>query len=618
MLRTTFAAAARRRSTVLGLAILLYLCLSDGSAIAQQGSEPVFLAQARSALASGNPDKAIQILSLHLRTDPSDVTARVTLAQAFAAAGRNDMAESTFQDVLRRSPNNFVALAALGELYEDSGDLKESERMLARAVKANPGIPQIKTEWAVVLAQLHRYPEAQRALIGVSLPEDRQERITFYRLKGSIALGLGNPSDAASAMEKALALNPNDEGLALATATAQLQSKHWERAAALSQPVFSGSHDPTAGLILLEAKVAVKQDFRGTLEQLRSLNLPSTDELAFRQRIAQVLIAHGQIGDAVEDLKVVTELDPARGDLFFNLALAQFRAGSVDDALASAQKSKELSDTPDLEDLLGDIEEARGDNLAAVRNYQSAVALAPNEEKYRLSLAVELIRHKNFEAAKAVLQQSANLWPKSWRLQLALGMVAYFSGTNQQASRILMHAADLASQPDTALKYLADIQREQSSAPDPEALSRVCKYSNLHPGDGYFELSCGTILFRRDYASGNKAGAAEILHRLRVASTLLPNDAAPHCELGRALRWIENWQGALAELETCARFDPDSAEAHYRLAQLYQHFNRERDSERELQLYEVASKHVADENARREETLKTFLLTIQKEKPDPN
>jgi hypothetical protein len=33
-----------------------------------------------------------------------------------------------------------------------------------------------------------------------------------------------------------------------------------------------------------------------------------------------------------------------------------------------------------LEDLLGDIQEARGDNLAAVRSYQAAVALAPNDE----------------------------------------------------------------------------------------------------------------------------------------------------------------------------------------------------------------------------------------------
>jgi hypothetical protein len=37
-----------------------------------------------------------------------------------------------------------------------------------------------------------------------------------------------------------------------------------------------------------------------------------------------------------------------------------------------------------------------------------------------------------------------------------------------------------------------------------------------------------------------------------------------------------------------------------------------------MQLYEVASKHVADENARREQALKTFLLTIQKETPDQN
>lgn len=623
--------AATRREQRLSAVILWLVSLASsplfvGFANARQtnqaqtnrGPEPAFLTQARAALAAGNPEKAIEILSLHLKANPADVAARVTLAQAFAAAGQSDRAEESFREVLRRSPNNFIALAALGELYQRSGDLATSEAMLARAVKADPSIPQIKMEWAVVLAQLHRYAEAHRALTGVSAPEDRQDRITFFRLKASIALGSGNPSEAASAMEKALAVSPDDAHLTLATAAAQLQSKHWERAVALAEPIFSQDRDPSAGLIVLEATLALNRDFRETLQELRQTTLPSTDLLAFRQRIAEVLIARGRVADAIEDLKVIADLEPARGDLLFNLALAQFRAGKVDDAFASAQKSKKLSDTADVEDLLGDIEEAQGDSLSAVHNYQSAVVLAPNEEKYRLSLAVELIRHKNFDGANAVLKQAADLSPKSWRVQLALGMVEHFSGTDQQASRILMQAADLAPRPEVALKYLGDIQMDQSSPPDPAALSRLCKYSDSHPQDGNFKLYCGAIMFRRDYASGAKDDAAEILRLLRAASALLPNDAAPHCQLTQVLRWMEDWRSALSESESCVRLDPNSAEAHYRLAQLYQHFSRPEEAHREMQLYEGAAKHVANENARREEALRTFLLTIQKGTPDQN
>src|SRR6202030_2644885 len=113
----------------------------------------------------------------------------------------------------------------------------------------------------------------------------------------------------------------------------------------------------------------------------------------------------------------------SRADLQFNLALAQFRAGRLDDALASVEKCKELGDDADLQDPAGDIQEARGDSLAAVKSYQAAVVLARGEEKYRLSMAVELIRHSNFDAAKTVLKQAEESQPKSWRIELTLGMV---------------------------------------------------------------------------------------------------------------------------------------------------------------------------------------------------
>ena len=62
--------------------------------------------------------------------------------------------------------------------------------------------------------------------------------------------------------------------------------------------------------------------------------------------------------------------------------------------------------------------------------------------------------------------------------------------------------------------------------------------------------------------------------------------------------------------------DPNSAEAHYRLAQIYQHLGQQERSQAEMKLYETTSKRIADENARRDEAIKTFLYTIQNETPD--
>jgi Flp pilus assembly protein TadD len=576
------------------------------------------LAEARSYLSQGDTQDAIRILSSYLQTRPKDAAARILLGQAYASVGQNDRAEKEFQTVLQSAPENYVASAALGEIYELGGQPEKAEAMLARAARDSHGDPRIRIEWAVVLSRLHKYKEAQSALAGVSSPSAPEERIRYHRLKASVALGLGDPQVAASEMEKALALDPTNPGLVIATAVADVQSENWQRAASLTEPLFSSTHDPQVGLVFLEAQLGMHAEFHPTLELLRSTQLSTEAELIFRQRLAELLISHGEFSDAIDELRVAADLDPGRPEARFNLALAQYKAGRLDDALASTEKCKELGDNADLEDLLGDIQEARGDNLAAVKSYQAAVALAPNEEKYRLSLAVELIRHGNFDAARIVLKQAEDFEPKSWRIQLALGMVEYFSGTDEEATRYLLHAAELARDPEPALRYLGDIQMVRASTPDPEAIAKLCDYADHQPKDGHMQFYCGGVLFRRDSVSGDKTHSSEILRHLHASAGLLPKDASPHCQLGKAYRWLDQWQEALGESEICARMDPDSADAHYRLAQIYEHVGQRELKNKEIKLYEAASTRVADENARRDATMKTFLFTIQNQKETPD
>lgn len=572
--------------------------------------------EARTLLARGNPNEAIRILLEHLSTQPKDSSARLMLGQAYAMTGQTEQAEAELQTVIQESPGNSVAFAALGELYAGAGELEKAESFLARAAKTGRGSPQIRMEWSVVLARLHRYKEAKEALAGVPFPIDKTEQISFRRLAASIELGLRHPSTAAAEMEKALALKPDDPGLALATAAAELQDNQWKRAAKLAEPLFSRSHDPGIGLVLLEAELGMGAEYQQTLNLLDSPNTNAAEAAECRLRVAELLVAYGKFSEAAKEFKKAATLEPNRPGLLFNLALAQFRAGQLDDALGSAEKCKESGDSAEIEDLLGDIQEARGDNLAAVRSYQAAVALAPNEEKYRLSLAVEFIRHKNFDAAKVVLKQAEKFQPAAWRIQLALGMVEYFTGTDQEATRILVRATNLAPDPTTALKYLGDIQIAQTSAPDPDALAKLCQYSEQHPKDGKTQFYCGSLIFRRDYTSGDKTHSEQIVSMLSRASRLLPADPSPRCQLGRVYRWLDRWPEALRESEACVRMDPDSAEAHYRLAQIYQHLGQRERSNTEMKVYETASKRVADENARRDETIKSFLYTIQKETPD--
>jgi len=579
-----------------------------------QAASPV--AEAQSALTQKDSKKAIAILSSHLQVHPKDIPARLALGQAYVIAGQNEQAAAELQTVLKNAPQNVSALTLVGQVYLHEGQLDKAEAMLSRAVKASGGAPRIRMQWAFVLARLHRFKEARSALSGLTAPSGPEESVEFYRLKASVASGLGDASTAASEMEKALALQQQDERLTMATAMAELKSENWRRSAELAEPLYSRTHDVQAGLLLLDAQLGMHGDFHRTLESLRTTQLQPMEELALRQNLAEVLISHGEFSAAIEELRRAVELDPNRGDLVYNLALAQFKAGRLDDSLASAEKCKALGDGADLEDLLGDIQEIRGESLAAARSYQAAVTLAPNEERYRLSLAVEFVRHKNYDAARVVLKQAEELWPKSWRIQLALGMVEYFAGSDEDASRILVHAAELAPEPETALLYVGMIHMGHASPPAPAVIAQLCGYSDRHPNNGKLQYYCGGLLLRRDYDYGDKTHVGEILRRLHVAANLLTKDAAPHCQIGRVYRWVERWQQAREESEVCVRLDPNSADGHYRLAQIYQHLGEAERSQEEMALYKAASQRMADQNAHRDETMKTFLYTIQTDAPN--
>jgi tetratricopeptide (TPR) repeat protein len=584
---------------------------SSGQVQPKQLSGP--LAEAQTALMNGNAQNAIEIVSDYLKAHPDDSAAHTLLGQAYAGTGQFDRAAEEFQAALQTAPDNFVALAALAEIYEHGGAPDKAEPLLARAARASHGVPEIRMEWAMVLAQLHKYKDAESALAGLAPPTNSDERLTFYRLKASVALGLGDASGAAADMEKALALKTGDAGLTLATAVAELQAKHAKRAATLAEPIYAATHDPKAGLLCLEAELDAQQDFQQTLKLLDATQLAAADELEFRQRLAALLISYEEYAASIEELQAVARLDPSRADLQYNLALAEFRAGRLDEAVKSAEECKNLGDDADLEDLIGDIQEARGDNLDAVKSYQAAVALAPNEEKYRLSLAVELIRHSNLDVARTVLKQAEEARPNSWRIELALGMVEYFAGTDEEATRYLLHATELAPSPEEALRYLGDVQIDRASAPDPAAVSKLCEYSDQQPRDGRMQYYCGAAIFRRDYIASDKSHADEILKRLRASEALSPKDAETHCQLGKTYRWLERWPEALTESKTCARLDPDSADAHYRLAQIYQHTGQRELSQNEMKLYESASNKATDENARRQAKMKTFTITMQNE-----
>src|ERR1700757_485707 len=124
---------------------------------------------------------------------------------------------------------------------------------------ADPGPGQTPLEEILQLAKAHRYREAASAIRGVPEPKDPQQRMAFLRLRASIESGLGDSNAAATDMETAAKLSPDNE---------QLQA--------------------AAFLARLEAQLQAHLDPTPSLKRLRSLNLPPGARLELHIRTAEV------------------------------------------------------------------------------------------------------------------------------------------------------------------------------------------------------------------------------------------------------------------------------------------------------------------------------------------
>jgi tetratricopeptide (TPR) repeat protein len=434
---------------------------------------------------------------------------------------------------------------------------------------------------AINLTREHRYAEADAALKGVATPANPAQKVAFYRLKAAIASGLKHYDSAAEDMELAAKLAPDDQGVRIA-----------------------------AGVARLQAQVESHVNPAETLKRLRKEVLPPAQAVDLRLRLAEILSNGNLFAEAATDFAAASALARERTDLLYDLALAHFRSGHLDDALQVAESAKAHQDSGSVESLLGEIQEKRGDSLAAVHSYQQAVTLEPGEEKHRLALALELLRHQTFDAALVVLNQSAPLFPQSVRIKILLGLTYYFVDRSADAIHALLEAASIDPRDETAARYLGQITLEDTSTPDAAATAQICKFADDHPANKTADAFCGGILLRLARDSGDDDRRAEILQRLQHAAKIAPKESVARCQLGKAYEWSEQWTQAKPELEACVRLDANSPDGHYQLSRVYRRLGLTRLAAQQVALQEAAAARQSEESNRRTETVTKFLVLL--------
>jgi len=301
------------------------------------------------------------------------------------------------------------------------------------------------------------------------------------------------------------------------------------------------------------------------------------------RRVAQFYLGHSQVPAALPWLEKAAHLNPTDYDNGYDLALARLETKDLDGAEKHLREMLSRGDRSELHNLLGDIEEAKGNVNEAAREYETAARMDPSE-KNLFDLGTDLLRHHAYRPALTLFQYAAPKYPQSARLQVGLGIALYSTADYADAVKALCAAVDLDRADTKALDFLG---RMYDVAPEltAEVTRRLAHFVELYPNNPSANYYYALGLRKRNLTSGLNGTEKQVEALLRKAVTLAPDFADAHFQLGLLYSDENQTAAAAREFEETVRLKPDWKAAHYHLAQLYEQQGKAELSRKEFQVF---------------------------------
>jgi tetratricopeptide (TPR) repeat protein len=202
----------------------------------------------------------------------------------------------------------------------------------------------------------------------------------------------------------------------------------------------------------------------------------------------------------------------------------------------------------------------------------------------------------------------------------ALGAALYAGGSYSEAARRVCAASDLQPADPTSYLFLGQMEK---AAPDPLPCveQKLARFAHEQPANALANYYYAVALWKEsrsnDKESANSSVARNVEALLQKTLTADPKLDAAYVLLGSVYAAQGNLPQAISAYQKAVAVNPQSGEAHYRLALAYKRAGDNEKSEQELQLFKQADKTetAAIEQQRRE--IRQFLI-ILKDQPQPS
>ena len=351
----------------------------------------------------------------------------------------------------------------------------------------------------------------------------------------------------------------------------------------------------------------------GTIADLRAQVTKSPRSFDANARLGRAYLDQGRYKDALPWLQAAYEIDPSNAGN--EMALAEACKDMQDWTQARAHVAHLLAaqNTAAVHRLAAEVDEAAGDPLSAVREYETAAKLDPSEQNY-FDWGSELLFHRAVLQARQVFEQGVKAYPNSSRMLVALGGTLFANALYDDAARSLCQASDL--DPSNREPYLF-MGRIEVAAPTPLPCiaEKLAHFAQVYPDDSLAHYYYAMALWKQLGPAPGAQSIATVQAQLLRAVTIDPQCADGYLQLGNLKASQRSYQDAVADYQKAIQADPQLAEAHYRLGLAYDRLGERELAEQQFALHQSIRKEQAAQVDRQRKEIKQFLVTPASSQP---
>ena len=353
-------------------------------------------------------------------------------------------------------------------------------------------------------------------------------------------------------------------------------------------------------------------------ESLRDVATRLPEDFRANFRLGKLLVEDAKPDEGLPYLDRAFRLNPKDMDNAYEMALARADIGDYAQARSDvrallAVQEKSHQENAELHHLLAETDEKLGDPLEAVREYQRAAELSPNETNI-FDWGAELLLHHATEPAIEVFTTGHRSFPRSVRMLDGLGAAWYSNGFYDDAVRNLCDASDLNPDDPNPYLFMGEMQAAETT-PSPEIEERLARFVKLQPQNAWAHYYYAVSLRKRWSSPEEVADVDQVKSSLQTAIQIDPKLGLAYLQLGILYSEEKDFPKAISTLRQAIEVNPQLEKAHYRLAQLYRLGGETAKAQSELQVYEQITKEKTEEAGRQRHELQQFVYELRDHTP---